>query len=157
MAIFSLYLCVSLPDESLWYNTSERGKVNLWSVKNKLEITADLGCWFRDLQILLESFFFFFQLSYASSEAPGKIESAVQEAESTTTLISEFSSDKDCLSGDISNHQVDVMNLVKDISSLTDQIRELQYYTKYMQVIGKIEDLRYLETLKQPMQREFLF
>ena len=63
-------------------------------------------------------------------------------------MISTFTSDKDCLSGDISNHQVDVMNLVKDISSLTSQIRELQYYTKYMQVIGKIEDLRYRENIQ---------
>ena len=83
-----------------------------------------------------------FQLSYATSEVPCKIESAVKDAESTTARVSRFSREKQHLCDDISNHQADVITMIKDISTLTDEIKELEKYTKYMQIVGKIEDLR---------------
>ncbi len=84
-----------------------------------------------------------FQLSRASLQAPGKIKSAVRDAETTSDKVNRFSKDKELLCDGIANHQADVTTMVTDISTLTDQIEELEKYTKYMQVVGKIEDLRW--------------
>lgn len=46
------------------------------------------------------------------------------------------------LSGDISNHLADVGPMVKNLSTLTSQIQELERYTKYLQWIARVEDLR---------------
>ncbi len=84
-----------------------------------------------------------FQLSFATSEVPGKIESAVQDAEETTKKIEHFSVEQEHLQGDICNHLADVRPMVKTLSALTTQIDHLQIYAKYLQMIGRIEDLRY--------------
>lgn len=56
--------------------------------------------------------------------------------------MSRFSNEKEHLCDDIAHHQTDVTTMIKDMSVLTDEIKELEKYTKYMQVVGRIEDLR---------------
>ncbi len=77
-----------------------------------------------------------------SSLAPAKMKSAIEDAETTTEKVTRFAREKELLCDDIANHQADVTTMISDISKLTDQIRDLEKYTKYMRVIGKIEDLR---------------
>ena len=87
-------------------------------------------------------FHIYLQLTFASSEAPGKIDSAVKDAEQTAERINQYQVDQEQLSGDISNHLADVHTMVKTLSGLTMQIQELERYSKYLQMIGRIEDFR---------------
>ena len=83
------------------------------------------------------------QLTFASTEAPGMIEDAVADGEKTTSKIAQFTADKDELCGNIDNYLVDVSGMVKNLTGLTNQIKELERYSTYLQMIGRIEDLRY--------------
>jgi len=87
-------------------------------------------------------------LSFATSEAPNQIEAAVKEAESTTSQITEFMEKTELLCGDIANHRADVIPLVKKLSSLTDQMNEIDRYSQYLRVISRIEDFRYERSLQ---------
>ena len=101
-------------------------------------------------------------MTFATSEAPNKIEAAVKEAESTTNQISEFMEKTEVLCGDIANHRADVIPVVNKLSSLTNQMKEIERYSQYLQVISRIEDFRYegvilysghLLTLHMPFMR----
>ena len=83
-----------------------------------------------------------FQLSFATTNAPGKIDSAVTEAEQVKEKMKKFSTEKDLLCGEIDNFVADVNPMVKKLSTMTGQVKELERYSVYLQMIGKIEDYR---------------
>lgn len=86
--------------------------------------------------------FSLFQLSFVSKEAPGKIQTAVEDAERGTEQVSGFCHDQEVLDSDICHHLADSTNLNKQLISLTDQIEDLQRYSVYLQWIAKIDHLR---------------
>lgn len=70
------------------------------------------------------------------------IDNAVGEAELTSKKIGQFSEEKEVLCGDISNFVADVNPMMKKLSALTNQVKELERYSMYLQMIGRVEDFR---------------
>ena len=84
------------------------------------------------------------QLSLASSEVPSKIEQGVRDAQAATKKIKTLSKTHGKLSQEISDHVVDTKSLQKRLSTINDQIKELEKYSNYLKWIAKLEDQRFV-------------
>ena len=57
--------------------------------------------------------------------------------------VEHLRAEEDQLVGDVCNHLADVQPLVTMLTNLTDQIRDLEKYSQYLQCLAQIEDLRF--------------
>ena len=81
-------------------------------------------------------------MNSATTNAPDKIDSAVTDVDEIKKRVEQFTIEKELLCGEISNFEADVNPMVKKLSKLTGQVEELERYSVYLQMIGKIEDFR---------------
>ena len=85
---------------------------------------------------------FFFQFTLVSSEAPNKVSSALQDAKDVKAKISQISTDQEQLAFEVTEHVSEVDSTVRRLTQMTEQIRELEKYAKYLEWVARIEDLR---------------
>jgi len=78
-----------------------------------------------------------------TSEVPDKLSRATREAKAVSQSVQRLGTERDRLVGDISDHIVDVMPHVTQLSILTSRVKELEKYTQYLLCISQFEDLRF--------------
>ena len=123
--------------------TSELEKLQIWFETNNFKLSLNVTK-IRAISACSYSFkiYIVFQLSFASSEVPGQLDSAVVQAEKCTKAIARFADTKEELNGDVSNHAADVTKLSQTLTSLTSQIEELEKYSSYLRCISRVDELR---------------
>ena len=86
--------------------------------------------------------YYIFQLTFASSEAPGMIETAVVDAEKMASRVIEFSDDCQLMITDIEEYSNDVSDVVSELNELTANVVQLQHTADYLKCLAHVEDLR---------------
>ncbi|ELU16620.1 hypothetical protein CAPTEDRAFT_170106, partial [Capitella teleta] len=108
----------------------------LFPQRERLSTLPDVLKEFKDKCSNLEQ-----QLSLASKEAPNKIQTALTDAENGTDQVTQFCHDQEVLHSDICNHLADTTAVTKDLVTLSDQIKDLQRYSLYLQWVAQIDSL----------------
>ena len=78
------------------------------------------------------------QLRFACNEVPGQLENAVSNAEQCSQTIKTFITNQEHMSDDISNYRADVSDVTKHLTSLHNQILELNKYSCYLRCLSKL-------------------
>ena len=68
---------------------------------------------------------------------------ALYDAENGTKQVTQFCQQQEVLHSDICHYMADTTSVMKEVMSLTDQIKDLQRYAMYLQWVQQIDRLRY--------------
>jgi len=83
------------------------------------------------------------QIQFIKTRAPQLIKNAEVDIANVEQTVDQLRAEDDQLVGDVCNHLADVQPLVSMLVTLTDQIQQLEKYSKYLQCLAHIEDLRF--------------
>lgn len=81
-------------------------------------------------------------MSLVSSEVPNKIETAIHDAEDAERKIKKLGESQEASHHEVMDHVRKLEPMVKQLSTLTNQVKELEQYSKYLTCVAKIEELR---------------
>ncbi|XP_048248594.1 RAD50-interacting protein 1-like [Haliotis rufescens] len=80
------------------------------------------------------------KVSLASSEVPSEIKKAIKNAQTISKQIKKVGENQETVRHDILDHLRVHKPMLDDLTVLTQQVEELEQYTKYLSIVAKVED-----------------